>query len=101
MRVKSEIAKHGVHCGACVSFGHNNAVSVLHFRIFRVDLGLVVINDGKRIHNRHRTADMSDTEVSDYLDSVVAEFSCFSRQKIKFLFFHTNPPVSDCVLIIL
>ena len=88
VRVKSEIAKHGVHCGACVSFGHNNAVAVLFFGIFRVDVCFVVVNDGKRVHDRHRAADMSDTEVSDNFDCVVTEFSGFCRQEIEFLFFH-------------
>lgn len=99
MRVKSEIAKHGVHCGACVSFGHNNAVAVLFFGIFRVDVCFVVVNDGKRVHDRHRAADMSDTEVSDNFDCVVTEFSGFCRQEIEFLFsIYSSLPEIDFII---
>lgn len=89
LRIITEVGENGIHSGTGVSFGHNDAVSVLFFGIFGVDVCFVVINDCERVHHGHGAADVSDTEVSDNLDGVVTEFKRFVFEKCEFFFLHT------------
>ena len=69
--IEPKIAKNDVHCRSSMSFGHDDAVSLVPIRIFWIDLCLVIIKNRQSIHNRHDTADMTDAEASNHLDCVV------------------------------